>query len=288
MPAISTYTLIHWAFETSGQVKGYGFPFDRPHLVLYQRLKTIHTVFQRVKNMQHHGTAHDNKPFQRMWKYLEKIVKQKELQQVVAQFVEKAKVFDELRFALSITLFDCNKGLNDDGEGLEIATIEKKVRAFRDSIKTNKGLMKQDCYRNMLQQIEKYWEKLFADPIFVETPFGDILLQPQRTNNSIERLFRDLKRKSRKKSGNSSLNRTLKTMLEDTPLVKNLENEAYVKILLGDCKTLEERFAQIDHERVLKELERSKSRSTLISPHIRKIIKDQKLPQTIEKLFSQR
>jgi len=38
----------------------------------------------------------------------------------------------------------------------------------------------------------------------------------------------------------------LRSILAETPLVKNLDNEEYVKILLDGCQTLEERFAKID------------------------------------------
>jgi hypothetical protein len=39
------------------------------------------------------------------------------------------------------------------------------------------------------QQLDKYKDKLFADPITVPTPNGTRLIQPQRTNNLMERFF---------------------------------------------------------------------------------------------------
>jgi hypothetical protein len=57
----------------------------------------------------------------------------------------------------------------------------------------------------MIEQIDKYWKKLFADPIEVETWDGKKHIQPQRTNNFAEQRFRDLKRGYRKKTGNGSL-----------------------------------------------------------------------------------
>ena len=76
--------------------------------------------------------------------------------------------------------------------------------------------------KKMTNQIDKYWDKLFADPITVKTIAGQFTIQPQRTNNIPERFFRDFKRSSRKRHGTISLNKTLKTILTDTPLVKNL------------------------------------------------------------------
>ena len=33
VPALAAFALVHWAFDTSAQLNGYGFPFDRPHLL---------------------------------------------------------------------------------------------------------------------------------------------------------------------------------------------------------------------------------------------------------------
>ena len=87
-------------------------------------------------------------------------------------------------------------------------------------------------YANMVAQIDKYWEKLFADPIPVTTPNGVQTVQPQRTNNIRERFFRDEKRRGRKKTGLASVNKMLKAILENTPLVQNLKNDEYMKIIL--------------------------------------------------------
>jgi len=48
MPTAAVYTLILWALDGKNQGDGYGFPFDRPYLVFYQRLKTIYSVIKIV------------------------------------------------------------------------------------------------------------------------------------------------------------------------------------------------------------------------------------------------
>ena len=152
------------------------------------------------------------------------------LSKTVSQMEEKTKIFDNLRKALRIALPEGKKGLNDDGEETDIRTIEEKVKDFREEIKTDEQLWEKDDYKKMVNQIDKYWEKLFADPLQVNTPNGLVTIQPQRTNNILERFFRDLKSGNRKKSGTGSLKKTLKTILADTPLVRNLENEDYLRI----------------------------------------------------------
>lgn len=58
----------------------------------------------------------------------------------------------------------------------------------------------------------------------------------------------------RRKTGAQALGRTLRTMLADTPLVKNLKKTEYLKILLNGQPTLEALFAQIEPATVRKEL----------------------------------
>jgi hypothetical protein len=90
--------------------------------------------------------------------------------------------------------------------------------------------------------------RLFADPIAVQTPDGQRVIQPQRTNDVMERFFLDFRRRARRKSGHNSISRFLQSMIADTPLVRTLENPRHLKILLNGQPTLEHRFAQIDIE----------------------------------------
>lgn len=83
-----------------------------------------------------------------------------------------------------------------------------------------------------------------------------------------------------------SLNKTLKTILADTPLVRNLENEDYLKIILDGCSSLEERFDKIDSELVLWELKKAQKSSERISPEMKKIIRVPNFTQKITEIFT--
>ena len=110
-------------------------------------------------------------------------------------------------------------------------------------------------------------------------------ITPQRTNNILERFFRGEKRRNRKKSGTASLNKTLKTILADTPLVRNLENDEYLKIILNECSTLAERFSQIDDKIVREQLKEAEKNQERIPPEAKLIIKQPDLPKKISALF---
>ena len=127
---------------------------------------------------------------------------------------------------------------------------------------------------------------LSADPIFVKTSNDEILIQPQRTNNILERLFREIKRSYRKKSGSKALGKILKAMLSDTPLVKNLQNPEYLKIILDGKANLQERFSEIDAQLVQKELLNQQDFSEKVPPKIKKMIKLPELPEALVALFA--
>jgi hypothetical protein len=201
MADLAAFTMIHWAFDTSGELKGYGFPFDHPHLLFYQRLKMIYSVIEQIRNTPLRYDNRTYKPLFQLFRLIKKIMDDQTLSKAVAQMQERSKVFENLRKALRIALPEGKKGLNDDGDEAEIKTIEEKVKQFRELMATDKRFSEKEHYKKMIQQIDLYWEKLFADPIAVDTPKGRAFIQPQRTNNTLERFFRDLKRRNRKKSG---------------------------------------------------------------------------------------
>ena len=219
-----------------------------------------------------------------MYCELNKIVSDPILRRTIKKINEKAAVFDELREAMQIAPKSGKKGLNCQGTGDNIRTIEQRVRRFRNKFPDNSPNYRDDGYKKMSRQIDKYWEKLFVDPIVVDTPNGKNTIQPARTNNVMEQFFRDYKRGYRKKTGNNKMDKTFQAMLSDTPLVKNLENKQYMDILLNGKDSLEELFADIDAELVRKELKNSNNIDK-IPPAIKKIISRKKLPEIVERMF---
>jgi len=209
---------------------------------------------------------------------LGKVVNNANLKTVVTRLVEKTQVFDQLRDAMRIGVPNGKKGLNDDGDNTDMEAIQTAVTAFRNSDQVNKAAEQDTDYSKMLKQIDKYWEKLFADPIMATTAGGEkIRIQPQRTNNILERFFRDLKRMYRSKSGTQSLNKVIKAMLADTPLVKNLSNPEYVKIILNGHSTLEDRFAEID-EKLVREQMAARAGQQAIPAKMKKVMRNPNFP----------
>jgi len=177
-----------------------------------------------IKDIHIRGSIKD-KSFNQTYNTFKAVVEDKQLNDLATSIEQKAAVFDTLRAAMRIALPGNKNGINDNGD-TDIKSIKVKVTAFRNWLISNE--QRKLTYAKMLRQLDKYWEKLFADPLQVITPEGKVLyIQPQRTNNLLERFFRGEKRRSRKKSGTASLNKVLKAVLADTPLVQNLKNHEY-------------------------------------------------------------
>ena len=274
-PTVKAYLLITWVLEANNASHGFGFPFDRVHFDTYHRLQLAYPVLKELKPLIGKGLL--------ALTLLHKIIVDPALESTAARMAEKTQVFDQLRRSMRIALPEDKKGLNDEGDS-DIKTIEKAVTQFCQDKKIIELAKNNNDYKRMLKQIDKFKDKLFADPIKVSTPAGEIMVQPQRTNNIMEQFFREEKRHYRKKSGQSSLGKTLKAMLADTPLVKNLTNTDYMKILLQGKPSLEERFADIDIEQVRLKLKEEAEQLRKYPRGMREIFKIPDLPEKLKSI----
>ncbi len=268
-PQIIGYLLVSWVLEYSSAGHGLGFPFDRPHFEFYRRLREAYPALRQLKQQGVEGIPLG---------VMQRTLADPALKELGQRIQEKMLLFDELREAMRIACPDKTPGLNDPGND-DIKTIESRVSQFRHSSKIVALAARDTSYHKMVKQIDKYWDKLFADPIEVETSSGKLMIQPQRTNNLMEQSFRFLKRDRRKKSGLHSLTKTLKGMLADTPLVRNLSNPEYVSILLKGKESLADRFAEIDIQQVRQEEKENERRWRKYPKQMCRLFKVPDLPQ---------
>lgn len=115
-----------------------------------------------------------------------------------------------------------------------------------EALLTDGALARHDGVAAMLQQIDRYHDKLFADPIEVQIAAGPQFVQPQRTNNLLERFLLRLARQVCRRTGRQLGKAALDAMLPDTPLVANLDSPPYVEVLLDGCETLAQRLSRVD------------------------------------------
>ncbi len=242
----STYSLVLWALQGKHCGDGYGFPFDRPLLGFADRLLTLEQCMSNfLELLLDNDKPNENQPVFKLFAEACFVAEDQELREAVDELHWRSQVFDSLRTAIRIAPIGGDKGLNDEGSTKVMATIRQGVENFRRSLDDAPNLVADKLSKKMAEQIDKYDEKLFADPITVQTPIGQSTIYPQRTNNILEQFFRKIRRGYRRRTGNNSMHRALQTMLADTPLVKNLDNSDYMQILLDGKENLAELFASM-------------------------------------------
>jgi len=281
-PLLAAYLLAHWVLAGLQQGQGYGFPFDRPLLAMARRAQQ---VFAQLPSLIDAGPGEDwrrSLPFHHLGLDLQDLVKDRPLGHTLNRLENYCQLFDQLRQTMHIAPVTGHQGLNHDGEPIEIKTIQKEVQAFTEKIRARADYSSTHALQKMLEQIEYYGPKLFAAPLVVSTPQGPRTIQPQRTNNLMERFFRDFKRQCRHKTGRHSLGRTLRTMLADTPLANNLQNPEYLKILLDGQPTLEALFAQIDPASVREELQKAQQNPDRVPRALKRFIAGLSSPDPIK------
>ncbi|MGO9203551.1 MAG: transposase [Limisphaerales bacterium] len=284
-PLLAAYLLAHWTLAGLEQGQGYGFPFDRPLLVLARRAQRVHSQLPSLIALSGGEDWRRNLPFHHLGRDLQDLVKDRPLGHTLDRLQSHSQLFDRLRQALHLAPVTGHQGLNHDGESVPMQTLQREVDAFTQQVRARPDYSTTPAFQKMLAQIEHYRPKLFAGPLVISTPQGQRTLQPQRTNNLLERFFRDFKRHCRHKSGCHSLGRTLRSMLADTTLVHNLQNLQYVKILLDGQPTLEALFAQIDPASVREELQKAQQNPERVPRALKRFIANLASPEPIKNLI---
>jgi hypothetical protein len=95
----------------------------------------------------------------------------------------------------------------------------------------------------VLAHLDKYWEHLVPDPLPAAGEHW------QRTTNQLESDWGTLKRRRRRTHGRGKLTRDFQSLPEEYPLIRNLENEAYLQLVLdGSLESLPAKLAEASRE----------------------------------------
>ncbi len=274
---VSAYILLTWVIEARAESNGYGFPFDRPHVDFFRRLQQAYPRLREL-NVSLRQDESITLPISAIYKVLDDTALKNNIQTIE----EKIIIFEKLRAAMRIAQVDKLNGLNDEGD-TDINTIESEVKSFRGSEMIKQIETTDISYKKFVKQIDKYWKMLFADPIELILPNGKTKeILPQRTNNLMEQLFRFTKSDDRKKSGTKSVQKQIKSMHPQRPLIKNLNNPDYQRIILNGKANLAERFADIDAKIVQEEMKKEREVARKYHKGMGNVFKILRLP---EKLF---
>ncbi len=145
--------------------------------MLIIRLLVAAKELELIKDIHLRGQWKDNIPLFKLSHALKKVSADTGLQKVIAAIDIKIEVFDQLRGALRIAEVGGSAGLNSGSDLLPIGPIRKAVQKFRQRILARPDYPSASHWKAMIAQMEKYWNKLFADPLTVQTPNGRLQVQ---------------------------------------------------------------------------------------------------------------
>jgi hypothetical protein len=258
---------------------GCGFPFDRPHVDYYKRLET---AVAQIRDLLQVGPAQardaaarsrrDKKELLKLESVLRTVIDDHHIQDLVKSLREKMVIFDRLRQIMRLAKKSDTQGLNDHGAlsgQKELKTIEKELQTYTTTLakKANRAHFKKRHpqlaagIKKMVKQIRRYWQKLFISSIIVQVGDRQQEIIAQRTNNIMERSFRQIKRRCRRRHGRKKLQKDLEKLPEEIALIENLQNEQYLNTVIGGLDQLPEKFAELDQQEpwTLKAMKRTDS-----------------------------
>ena len=246
------YYLILWILDHASDGNGYGFPFDQRYLNFYERLQAGQRLLNEVKT--YYPTTTDNDAM--VWKLyhlIQTITSDSAVKSTVTLFKIKLSVFSQLRQALAVAPQSTSNGLrqsSEDASCQQLKKIKTAVESFMQSleqqIKQTETKALRASFISVKERMLKYWDKLFADPFIVEVNGENKLFFIHRTNNIIEQQFRLFAYSYRRVHGNRSIRRNLENIPEYVPLVANLKNPDYVKLVFCDESNMTKKFSEID------------------------------------------
>ena len=103
-PWVSAYLLVAWILEADSACGGFGFPFDRPHLMFYQRLREAYPALKKLK-----AKGVSVLPLSALHRMLSDAA----LHNLVTRIEQKITLFDRLREAMRIARPDCGQGADE-------------------------------------------------------------------------------------------------------------------------------------------------------------------------------
>lgn len=258
---LTTYYLVLSILDHGADGDGYGFPFDQRYLNLYQRLKDAYSTITEVQSFYSNKTKNDRIVW-KLYHTIKGVVEDPSLKKIIEQYKIKLAVFSDLREAFGTTPKSVNNGLTQMKEltsQREHRKIKKAVQKFIETLakknKKEKDKNISDLFNKVINKLNEYGERLFVDPLVVEVNDEKRTFFIHRTNNIVEHLFRWLNYRFRRIHGNHSIRRNLENIPEQLPLVENLKNPDYMRLIFGEEKNIAEKFSQID-VKIIREMEK--------------------------------
>jgi hypothetical protein len=246
----------HYLQDYGHDGQGEGYPFDPSSLYQHRRLaavaaQTSHLLTQSQSQTWPRALASFHEAMQ---SYLS----DPEVVEAAADWERRVKLFDRLRAALRLNKSDSSAPLSnrflldEKGEQKVASSLTRLRQQLERAREKSKEAWEESPEGIVLAYLEAYEGQLLVSGNTEELTEGGAArtarasLAADRTNNTREAQWRELKRGRRRVHGRSSLAKDLTSFPAELGLVMNLENQRYMKLVVGNQEELAEHFAAAD------------------------------------------
>ncbi|MDR2571599.1 MAG: hypothetical protein LBD23_15085 [Oscillospiraceae bacterium] len=234
--------LAQWVILFGTECSGEGFPFTLSHIKLFDRcnaaLSSLIVLFER-------SCFHEQsvKYAERLQRILQCPVNSVEMQKTVQDLNAMIDAFTELRDIMRLEKTDVYKQEKDKKVPDELEVIAKlKEETSRYCSILNERLDKgvgteahTDAFRIILNYFGKYERYLFNHFVTSYDASGNIIIKLiNRTNNIMEKSYRDQKHKIRRRTGAKNLGFIFEHLFPASAMMPNLENPVYQQTVLNN------------------------------------------------------
>jgi len=234
--------LAQWVILFSTECKGEGFPFALPHVKLFDRCSTILSslCWLLEKNCFHERAI---KHAMRLQRILHNPVDNPEMQKTVQDLKAMDTIFTELRAVLRLEKTDVYKQEKDKKvpDKLEIiARLKEETSRFRSVCSERLEIgpitdAQADAYRTVIAYFDQYGAYLFNHFAVMYDASGNISIKLiERSNNVMERAYRDQKHQIRRRTGTKNLGFVFEHLFPAAAMVINLKNPIYQQTVLNN------------------------------------------------------
>jgi hypothetical protein len=234
--------LAQWALLYGTECNGEGFPFALSHVKLFDRCAaSLCSLLSLSDNNCFQDSA--AKHVQHLLRILQDPVGDPEIQKTVQGLKETDAVFEELREILRLEKTDVYKQEKDKKAPDELAVIAKlkeETSRFYDILiermETGNATDAQaNAYSAVIAYFDQYEPYLFGHFAVTYNASGDIVIKLiERSNNIMERSYRDQKHQIRRRTGAKNLGFIFEHLSPASSMMANLENPAYKQTVLNN------------------------------------------------------
>lgn len=253
-----TRSLAQWVLDYGADGDGRRFPFEQPHLYLYERCgKGLRALDAFLRVQPRDRKVH--RALNKLRDILASVVDDDGIDLTAKKLRYRVRLLQLLRDALRIHKRPPAKSPPQRlPERIDDAEATRTLRDVRSSLgrlirklrrerpERGPGEDQREAVDIILDQFQRHRRSLWGHEIRLPEHAGGGIRLVDRTNNGLEGEFNDYKHKERRRSGRKNLTQDLEDLPAEAMLARNLTRPDYVKIVCGSLDALPEAFAGLD------------------------------------------